>query len=286
MILLTTSTEYTKTINIALELEGVYNDSVIFHCYWNGELNEKHLYSILSCYYFNVHHNKHKIILWLENNTPNQYNYEIEKYAEIKDFSFQLEKKNTTFVPESFYYNMSLSYYSDVVRYLLLYNYGGVWFDLDCFILRTFDPLFCNFGKEICVYQWASEHYPNGAIFISLEKRSEKMKKNIEYIIERKRGWGFQEADLNYDLPLEMLVLPCSWFDPSWISNTENYYVFDFFVNTEKYNELGSFFKGSFCYHWHNQWNRKIDDNSVFLKHIHIIKDNISHENKNDIIDL
>lgn len=60
-------------------------------------------------------------------------------------------------------------------------------------------------------------NYPNGAIFISLEPRSSKMKDAIEFIIKRNRGWGFQEANLTYDLPLDFLVLPCSWFDPTWI---------------------------------------------------------------------
>ena len=78
-------------------------------------------------------------------------------------------------IKNNFYYNKSLSFYSDVVRYLLLYNYGGVWFDLDCFILRNFDPIFSNFENEICVYQWENQYYPNGAIYISLEPNSLKM---------------------------------------------------------------------------------------------------------------
>ena len=91
-----------------------------------------------------------------------------------------------------------MSFYSDVVRYLLLYNYGGIWFDLDCFFLRNFDPLFYNFKNEICVYQWENQYYPNGAIFISLQPKCEKMKKIIDFIINRGWGWGFQEAKLTY----------------------------------------------------------------------------------------
>lgn len=30
--------------------------------------------------------------------------------------------------------------------------------------------------------------------------------KNINFIINRNRGWGFQEAELTYDLPLEILI--------------------------------------------------------------------------------
>ena len=89
MKLYTNSTDYTKTIEDAIKLTGDFNQSVLFHCYWNGVLNQKHVYSILSFYHFNVHNNKHKIILWIENNTPNQYNTEIEKYAEIRNFALQ-----------------------------------------------------------------------------------------------------------------------------------------------------------------------------------------------------
>ena len=130
MKLLTNTTNFIDTINIAVNLQGEYSKNVIFHCYWNGILNEKHLFSILSCYYFNVYNNKHKIILWLENNTPNQYNTEIEKYAEIRYFSLNDERINSNFIEENFHYNRLPSFYSDNVRYLLLYiimeEYGSI----------------------------------------------------------------------------------------------------------------------------------------------------------------
>jgi hypothetical protein len=281
MKVLINNTNYTETINMAINLKGEYNKQVIFHCYWYGTLNEKHLYSILSCYYFNVYNNKHKIILWLDNNTPNEYNDQIEKYAEIRYFSENDEKINTNFLEKNYECkNKILSFYSDFVRYLLLYNYGGVWFDLDCFILRSFDPLFNNYGNEICVYQWANLNYPNGAIYMSLEPKSEKMKNNIEYIIKRDRGFGFQEANLTYDLPLDMLVLPCSWFDACWIQNNENMDPNMFFKNVNKQFNFDNFFNGSFCYHWHNRWNEEIHDNCIPKQLVKIIMNNI--ENNKD----
>lgn len=200
-----------------------YNKPVIFHCYWNGILNEKHLYSILSCYYFNVHNNKHKIILWLENNKPNNYNVEIEKYAEIRNFSITNEVKNTFLENMVIKYvggsNGGLSEKANFYRMVLLYNYGGIWFDLDCFFLRSFDPLFYNYENEICLYQWEKLNLPNNAIYISLKPKSEKMKKIFEFIIKNDKGWGFFRAKLTYDLDMDILVLPCSWFDASWIKN-------------------------------------------------------------------
>ena len=47
MKLLTSSVDYNETIALAYNLKGQYNKQVIFHCYWNGKLNEKHLYSVL-----------------------------------------------------------------------------------------------------------------------------------------------------------------------------------------------------------------------------------------------
>lgn len=275
MKLLTNTTDYTETIHIAFHLQGEYTKPVIFHCYWNGALNEKHLYSILSCYYFNVYKNKHKIILWLENNTANEYNTEIEKYAEIQYFSLSDEMHKTNFI-KNYRYNFSqITYYSDFVRNLFLYNYGGVWFDLDCFFLRNFDPIFIHFENEICVYQWETQNYPNNAIYISLEPKSEKMKKNIEFIMNRNSGWGFQEAQLTYDLPLDMLVLPCSWFNADWIQNPYNIGTINFFENTDKYYNFDNFYKGAFCYHWHNKWNKKTEENSIIIQLVKIIRMNL-----------
>lgn len=274
MKLLSSTTNYDETIKLAINLEGEYDKPVIFHCYWNGTLSEKHLYSVLSCYYFNVFNHIHKIILWLENNIPNDINEEISKYCEIKYFCLTTEKKNTNFIEKDFYYNKELSHYSDVVRYLLLYNYGGCWFDLDCFFLRRFDPIFKNFENEICVYQWENQNFPNGAIYISLEPKCDNMKKNIDFIINRNRGWGFQEALLTYDEPLEMIVLPCSWFDGSWIPNPYNVRHL-FFKNTPKKFNFENVYKGSFCFHWHNLWDKPIEENSVIKQLVQIIKNKL-----------
>jgi hypothetical protein len=269
MKLLINNTDYIEATNFALNLKGEYNKSVIFHCYWNGILNEKHLYSILSCYYFNIYKNKHKIILWLENNTSNQYNVEIEKYAEIRYFSLNDEKNKTLFMKDFSHNNGNvITLYADYVRTVLLYNYGGVWFDLDCFFLRNFDPIFYNFENEICVYQWENQNYPNNAIYIALEPKSEKMKQNIEFINNRNRGWGFQDASLTYDLPLDMLVLPCTWFDADWLVNGMD----KFFKNTDMRYDFNNFYYGCFCYHWHNRCDRKIEDNSIFIQLVKIIE--------------
>jgi hypothetical protein len=264
--------EYTETIEIAFGLTDKYSKSVLFHFYWNGNLNEKHFYSILSCYYFNVYKNKHKIILWLENNSPTNYNHEIEKYAEIRYFSLNEEKTKTGFLEDYNYEYEDLPHYADFIRNILLYNYGGVWLDIDCFILRNFDPLFSKFENEICLYQWEYQNYPNNAFYMSLQERSETMKNNIEYIAERCRGWGFQTAGLTYELPLHLTVLPCSWFDAGWLYNPFNINCSTFFDDTSSQYTFDNFFKGSFCFHWHNKWDKPIHENSTISQLIKIIQ--------------
>jgi hypothetical protein len=219
--------------------------------------------SILSCYHFNVRgHANRKIIVWVEKNIPNEWNDRILKYADIRVFNYSEERKDTPMIDVNTF-NPAPSFYSDVVRYTLLYKYGGCWFDLDILFLRSFDPLFVNYPNDILVYTWENQPYPNGAVYISLTPRSEKMKANIEFIGKRGRGWGFQEANLTFDLPLDMLVLPCSWFDAGWISNPYEMTFNDFFDKTARAVSLKRFFSGAFCYHWHNKWNNTIEPSSI-----------------------
>ena len=273
MRLLTKEVAYDKTIRLAANLSGEYTKPVIFHCFWKGKaLNQTHLYSIKSCHYFNVYKRNHKIILWVEDNSPNKYNKEIAKYAEIRYFSLKDEAKDTFLET----YDPGFSgawYYADYVRSLLLYKYGGCWFDLDCFFLRSFDPLFHNYGKEICLYQWENKHFPNNAIYISLEPKSDKMKKNIEFIIKCNRGWGFRKAQLTYNSDLDLLVLPCSWFDGGWIENPYNIRGNDIINNTSEKYDFDTFFKGAFCYHWHSQ-QKFTAPNSVIVQLTKLIDPN------------
>lgn len=290
MHLLTYITDYETTIKMApVQLEErVQQKEVLFHSYWNGPLNEKHLYSIQSCYYFNCFPKKeeerkeektrNKIILWLENDTSaNPVYKKIEQYAEIRLFCLPDQLKESVFLENRhFRYNPAISFYSDLVRYLLLYNYGGCWFDLDCLFLRSFDPLFRRFGQEICVYQWENQAYPNGAIYISLEARSDKLKRAIELIVRRGQGWGFQEAKLTYNTDMDLLVLPCSWFDGGWIPNPYKISFQHLFLPTHQRYDFTTFFPGAFCFHWHNKWNQPIHATSIMQQLMTAIQAGIS----------
>ena len=248
-----------------------YSKKVIFHCYWSGALNKLHFLSIFSCYFFNVFQNKNfRIVLWVNDSKNNYYYRKIKKFAEVKEFDFESEIRNTVFENEKkFKAQKKLTHQANLIRSILLYNYGGCWFDLDVFFLRSFEPLFNNFEKDICLYQWETKNYPNNAIYISLEPKSENFKQNVEYIINLQKGWGFQQANLTFDMPLNLLILPCSWFDPDWIKPESEKKWDSFFENTHKVINQNNFHPGSFSYHWHNRWNYKPKKKSPIMQLYH-----------------
>lgn len=266
MKFLTYTTDYLATIELAKQLviseeESKTIEPVTFHCYWNGQLNDKHVISIGSCYHF--HGKQHKIILWIENNEPNEFNNIIDNWAEIRQFSYKDEIKDANNLFDNYEYKDKYPpNYSDIVRYLLLYKYGGCWFDLDILFLRSFNPIFYHFKNETCVYQWENQNHPNGAIYISLTKNSRDLKEIIEFYKNYRSNWGFQNGDITYDMPFNLLVLPCSWFDAAWIENPYRITFDNFFQATNKRYNLNTLFNGAFCLHWHNRWNTPIEIDS------------------------
>ena len=48
-----------------------------------------------------------------------------------------------------------------------------------------------------------------------------------------------------------------------------------FFENTDKKYTFDNFFKGAFCYHWHNLWNKPNQPKSIFSQLVNIIKNEI-----------
>ena len=260
MKLLTKESAYEKTIGLAQDVRGTYDKQVTFHAYWVGTLNEKHLYSIMSCKH---HHPKDDVILWVHPGT--EVPEEFHTYAKVKEFDYVRETQGTLL--EGHIYRHVPSFFSDVVRYLLLYKYGGCWFDLDVFFLRSMEPIFATYAEDVVVYQWADDVHPNGAVFVSLVPESSKMRRNIEYILAKGMGWGFQQARLTYDTEeMDMFVLPNSWFDAGWIANPYGVTWDNWFENTEQTYDTHTYLPGAFAYHWHNRWDRTIEPRSPFAQ--------------------
>jgi hypothetical protein len=256
MKLLVNTTDYEETISLAPEASAPHQP-ITFHTYWKGSFTEKHLLSIVSC---RKVHPQHKIIIWTEDLSLNEISDKLQYYASIHPFTLS-DHTRGTFLENYVYEPPGPWSYSNYVRSVLLFVHGGCWFDLDCLFLRSFDPLFTAFGSEICAYQWEKQNHPFYAIYFCLEAKSERMKKNMEFIIAQNKGWSPEH--LTYDMPLDMTVLPCSWFDGGWIENPHGLVIGNMFGPSESKYTLDTFFKGAFCFHWHNQWTVPIDESSL-----------------------
>ena len=257
---------YEESIKEATALKiRAFEKDIVFHAYWDGELSDLHLISVKTCWYFNVQgYNNRKIIVWVKKKIETDALKEISKYAEVKCFDFELESVATPFYDREFFVNYRPSYYSDLVRYTLLSKYGGLWFDLDIFFLRSMDPVLTKFGDDVFLYRWGEQNFPNGAIYYSPEPNYGNMDSAIDEFIRNNKGFGFNETKIGFDSELNMNVLPCSWFDGAWVKGNPYLDSFDkFFYKNRKKFTLETFFPGAFCFHWHNRWNFPINQGSI-----------------------
>ena len=239
------------------------------HAYWYGEINEKHIFSIKSllCAQKNS-----EVYLWIDKatfnkNKKNKFLKEIEKLIYIYIYEDKIQIKDTPFekYKDLFLQNSNLPARADAFRLLIPYKYGGLYFDLDVLFLKDFSDLLEN---SFC-YQWEKQPYANTAVLFFKDK--EIINKCLPYIDKYNtvvpwKIFNFSNKDVS-----EIIVLPCAFFDPIWnITNINNYdYPITKFEDlfTEYKNKPISykeFFKGVYAYHWHNQWNSKIEKNSLF----------------------
>jgi len=267
---------------IDLSADGFDDDylteaNIVYHCYWFGVLGRKQIFSIKSLL-CTQDMAKCKVILWLDVNSGSQHYLnntllkEIARFVQIKFYDPVIEVMGTPWennveIPA----NLSdLVERADAFRFLILYKYGGVYFDLDIMFLKDIRPLL---NREFC-YAWEKQSYANSAV-LNLTARSDistyLLKKAIQ--IKVASPWKIFIYD---DLLLKgLFVFPCAFFDPVWQG-----------ISLEKvpFNDFGSFFKqfdhqfinkldicsyrdffpGCYTYHWHNQWGAEEYEDSFF----------------------
>ena len=261
--------------DIKLHEDIVYNDPVIFHCYWNKDIGINQLFSILSCYLTNVKDKNNKIILWHDFDIETLSNTNIylllKRFCEVKHFDYLKEKVGTpleSYLIDKNGYLSSPSFYSDYLRLITLYKYGGMWFDLDILFFKKFDYLFSKYDSFLST--WERSNHPNNALFWCRDKNI--LKIIIERFLEYGGGhFGMQDSfgnrkenqiHFSLDSTLEINVLPCGWFDSMWISEPSDFSLW-FKNNNNEY-----FYDDAYCYHWHNRNHLTIEKGSPFDRNI------------------
>jgi len=251
----------------------------IFHAYWHGIFGAKQALSLKS-FLATQDLSKSEVWIWTEgmpSGIPAEENRFLAPMAgmiRVLPFSLAELTPGTPFQPDPGIIGIlgwrkrallngqkDLVHRSNLIRYLILYRFGGVYFDLDVLFLRDWNPLFEILGEAEFCYQWSSQPYCNTAI-LALQKESA----FLEHIMGKslkKRAFSPSKLFAFDDNALDLLVLPCTVFDPLWlhcdghsIMTRRPFDTFeDFFLpRPEPAIDIERFFPGSFAYHWHNQW--------------------------------
>lgn len=252
-------------------------EKVIYHCYWYGEMKRKQVFSIKSLL-CTQDMNKCRVILWLDihngyhNHEQNPLLQAILPFIEVKAYDPLEEIKGTPWKGAQKMANQAdnLAKRSDAFRFLVLYKYGGLYFDLDVMFLNDFGALrdvpFC--------YAWESQPFANSAL-LNFKRKSDFAAYTLQKSIQKQTvlPWvilHYADAALK-----ELCVLPCAFFDPVWqgvsaekfpISRFEQFFQpFDnAFANKYGIDSYKAFFPGCYAYHWHNQWATPEHENSFF----------------------
>lgn len=112
--------------NLKLSNNTAYeNQKVIWIFWWQGKENMTHLTQ--KCYRSILKNKgKYKVILITEQN--------IQNYAKFPDYIYQKLRKGY----------ISLTHFSDILRFNLLSQYGGLWLDLTIFVTSSLDNVYID----------------------------------------------------------------------------------------------------------------------------------------------
>ena len=155
---------------------------------------------------------------------------------------------------------------SDLARLLLLYKYGGVWYDMDVILLRDFKPIL----DQEYMYMWGSEtdFVRQGACATVLagHPKSDFMLQLLVQLIgtPARAGttcWGKDMFALLYSR-YRFNIMPAAFFNIEWYINRKEPGLGDkiesqWFLNPLENDE--HMFLDSFGWHWHNSSKKDFD---------------------------
>jgi hypothetical protein len=253
-----------KSLSIAKKFDINYNIKTDFFSYWIGNnLNEKHLLSLKS---FFVTQNLSNCTLHLYSTTDVSNHPVIAFFKEkIKTHIFDPIKEieetplDRSFLGPILRHELNPALESDFFRLVLLYKYGGVYFDLDILFLRDLAPLL-QYEFE---YQWGTElDMINGAV-MRLKKESPIAREHIEQLKSTPAKYGslcwannlYCKVKEKFD---DLIIFPSTFFNTEWQCGISS----ETFFKKCQYSD--TMFEGAFTWHWHNKWNLNFEEGSKF----------------------
>ena len=259
-----------------------FDEEIPFHVFWRGKLKRKQLLCINS-YLYSQNLGNTKLYVWLDSDYKENSKL-IKKHPNIiiKNYDPKKESLNTPFKNKDFINHQKyVKFRSDIARLMILFNYGGIYFDLDIILLKDIN---CILDLEFC-YQWGGKTGGNNAL-LRLKKESKNctdlmnryvdvLENGCHHINKYGNDFKYQIGMIHeiFNEQIDILCFPSAFFDPVWVLDYKNltskYSTLNKFDNffkktNEKFN-ISSFFGGNImAYHWHSRNNQDIEDNSFY----------------------
>ncbi|KAK9765256.1 hypothetical protein K7432_006549 [Basidiobolus ranarum] len=280
--------------------------SMLFHIFWRGPFTDKIALTVKSFLYTQPLECS-KLVIWLHEWGTAEQLLENEFSKPFLDFparliEFKRWNLDTILSLSPDFANVKTQKintvgYSDMVRFLVLHVYGGIYLDGDVLLLRDMRPLYHT--PENFAYKWSYTNVYNTAVFrmrpnstTSTYLVKQAIKNNMgfhpRYIKQYLNDWEKEHANIrnmNIEQP-RILMFPPSIFDPLWLrvdkhetgeTINPNLSQFKDVFEVEKisgefdgYKDFAhtrafeNFFPGAFTYHWHNNWKTPILPHSWF----------------------
>jgi len=257
-----------------------------YHMYWHGTFSSKQAFAVKS---FLATQDLENSELWLWLDIENGYaGYEENPilrpflpFLQIRCFNPEFEARDTPLEKRSDLYDgVNLASRSDFFRHVVLYKYGGTYVDMDTMFLRDMSMLLRNehFDCEFC-YRWSAHISHGNSAVIRLRQHSEAARTLLVKCGEVGSCRPKHVLRFGDNADLDLLVLPCPFFDPLWPyhDRQDNYKDAPFdrfagffrkfgwrFKRNPAVRSYRDFFPGAFAYHWHNCWDEREHPDSYF----------------------
>jgi hypothetical protein len=267
---------------------------MLFHVFWRGMITDKLALQMKSFIYTQPLACS-KLYVWLQNSdTDIEANpFAGELYKKFpKNIEFKRWDTEEQLNSDDLYKgwgkimsNQRSVTFSDLVRFVVLNRYGGMYMDGDVLFLRDMRPLYhSNIDFS---YKWSFKTEYNTAV-LRLHKNgttsrkiiSQAMLNNMNFHPFQIKKYLLTNTTASYNSQLYMYSI--ALFDPLWLKNDhkqQNILVPNLrgmddvwdpnFIQNEfpgnlsdvsplELRKIDNFFRGAFAYHWHNNWVREL----------------------------
>jgi hypothetical protein len=244
-----------------------------FHFYWFGNFTAKQAFAVKSL--LATQDPRSELWLWLDADSgfagheDNPWLRPLLPHIQVRKYDPAAAAEGTPLAGRGDLQRPpKLALRADCFRFVTLYRHGGTYIDIDTMLVRDFGTLLACFDEEFC-YRW-SAHMPfaNSAV-LRLQKQSATALRLLERCAAQNSCHPKHVLSFDDQEDLDLLVLPCPFFDPLWPHNdgkdVSRAAPFDKFAQffhpfDSRYRQrpeirgVRDFFAGAFAYHWHNGW--------------------------------